>query len=65
MKITVTITKEERAKTYNLVYNDPCGEINCAEVDCENCPLQAVAESVRRAQDDFISVLNSIAIVEE
>lgn len=65
MKITTTITKEERAKTYNLVYVDPCKEINCEEVDCENCPLQAVAENVRKAQDGFISVLNSITVVEE
>lgn len=65
MKITTTITKEERTKTYNLVYNDPCGEINCAGVDCETCPLQTVAENVRKAQESFISVLNSIAVAEE
>ena len=65
MKITTTITKEELAKTYNLVYVDPCKEINCEGVDCESCPLQTVAENVRKAQDSFVSVLNSITIAEE
>lgn len=65
MKITTTITKEERAKTYNLVYVDPCKEINCTGINCESCPLQAVAENVRKAQDGFISVLNSLTIAEE
>ena len=65
MKITTTITKEERAKTYKLVYVAPCKEINCEGIDCENCPLQAVAEAMRKAQDSFISVLNSLTIAEE
>lgn len=65
MKITTTITKEERAKTYNLVYVDPCEEIVCNGVDCASCPLQAVADKVRKAQDGFISVLNSLTIAEE
>lgn len=65
MKITIAITKEERTKTYNLVYVDPCKEINCTGIDCENCPLQTVSEKVRKAQDGFISVLNSITIAEE
>ena len=65
MKITITITKEEQAKTYNLIYVDPCKEINCGGIDCEACPLQAVAENLRKAQEGFISALSSIAIVEE
>lgn len=65
MKITTTITKEERAKTYNLVYVDPCKEIHCEEIDCENCPLQAVAENLRKAQDGFLSVFASLVVTEE
>lgn len=65
MKITTTITKEERAKTYNLVYVDPCKEIDCTGIDCENCPLQATAEVLRKAQESFVSVLSSIPIAEE
>ena len=65
MKITVTITKEEREKTSNLVYVEPCKEINCSGINCENCPLQPVAENLRIAEDAFLSVLNSIAVAEE
>lgn len=65
MKITATITKEERAKTYNLIYVDPCEEIDCAGISCENCPLQSTAEVLRKAQESFVSVLNSITVAEE
>jgi hypothetical protein len=65
MKVTTTITKGERVKTYNLVYVDPCKEINCTGIDCDNCPLQTAAENVRKAQEEFISVLNSFVIAEE
>lgn len=65
MKITTTITKEEKTKTYHLVYIDPCKEINCNGIDCDDCPLQSVAESMRKAQEGFICVLNSFPVVEE
>ena len=65
MKIAITITKEERAKTYNAVYIDPCRDIECTGIDCENCPLQNVAEEMRKAQESFINVLNSFVVVEE
>lgn len=65
MKIAITITKEERVKTYNAVYIDPCRDIECAGIDCDNCPLQNVSEAVRKAQDAFIKVLNSITVVGE
>ena len=65
MKITTTITNKERADTYNLVYVDPCANINCNGVNCEQCPLQAAAERLRGAQNAFVSVLNSITVVEE
>ena len=65
MKITTTITKTERAKTYNAVYIDPCKEINCAEINCEDCPLQGASEDLRRAQEAFVNILNSFAVVGE
>lgn len=65
MKITTTITKEERAKTYNLVYIDPCKEIDCTGIRCENCPLQSTVEVLHRAQESFVSVLDSLTIAEE
>ena len=65
MKIAVTITKEERAKTYNAVFIDPCRDIECREIDCESCPLQKAAEEMRKAQETFINILNSFVEVEE
>ena len=65
MKIAITITKEERTKTYNAVYIDPCRDIECVGIDCDECPLQSAAEDVRKAQETFINILNSFKVVEE
>ena len=65
MKITTTITKEERAKTYNAVFIDPCKHIKCTEIDCAECPLQGSAEELRKAQETFVNILNSFVVVEE
>lgn len=65
MKITTTITKEERARTYNAVLNDPCKDIDCAEIDCETCPLHSAAIKMRKAQERFIDILDSMVVIEE
>ena len=62
MKIATTITKEERAKTYNAVYIDPCRDIECTGIDCDDCPLQKAAEELRKAQETFINILNSFVV---
>ena len=64
MKINITITKTELRNTKNIVYVDPCTHIECAGVDCNNCPLQVAAEECRKAQDKFINILNSFSVEE-
>ena len=64
MKIAITITKEERVKTYNAVYTDPCKDIECVGIDCEDCPLNNAATEVRKAQEAFVNILNSFTVVE-
>ena len=62
MKITTIITTEERDKTFQGIMFDPCTYIQCGEIDCDACPLHAVAEALRRAQEDYAKVLNKITI---
>lgn len=59
----ITITKKEYEKTKNLVYVDPCAEIECGGIDCSHCPLQATAHELREAQDEFFKVLDAIEIM--
>ena len=65
MKITVTMTKEEKDNTTNAMWVDPCKHIRCGSIDCETCPLQAQAEKLREAQHDFLEGLRAIAVEEE
>ena len=60
MKISVTLTKEEKNKTQELIFVDPCTHINCGIIDCDNCPLHEVAVALRKAQESFSKVLQSI-----
>lgn len=64
MKITTTITKEERDNTVNAIWVDPCEHIKCGSIDCENCPLQRLAEKLRTAQEDFLKVFETLTIKE-
>lgn len=60
MKISVTISKEEKNETENVILKDPCAHIECGEIDCETCPLHKSAVALRKAQDDFMNTLYSI-----
>lgn len=62
MKITATITAEERKKTLENILFDPCIHIKCGELDCDACPLQGVSEALRRAQEDYVRVMDHITI---
>lgn len=62
MKITTTITAEEKNKTLEIVMFDPCTHILCGEIDCDECPLQAVGEALRRAQEDYARVIEKIVV---
>ena len=56
----IIITEKEVENTKEIILHDPCEHIMCADFDCDHCPLQEYAQSLRRAQDKFIDVLNSI-----
>ena len=62
MKITATITEEERVKTLEEIMFDPCTHIKCSGVDCDACPLQGVSEALRIAQENYARVINNITI---
>ena len=64
MKINITITEAELLNTVNTVYIDPCTHIECAGIDCDNCPLQAAAEGCRKAQEKFLNILNGFSVEE-
>jgi hypothetical protein len=59
----ITITEKEYKNTKDLVYVDPCAEIECGAIDCNHCPLQATATALRKAQDEFFKVLNDMEIM--
>ena len=65
MKMTITITQEERDRTLEGIMFDPCTHILCSEMNCDSCPLQNVAEALRRAQENYARVIDKIAIEDE
>lgn len=60
MKVSVTITKEEKNRAESAIMIDPCMHIECCEIDCNSCPLREAAEELRKAQDNFNKILQSI-----
>lgn len=62
MKMTITITKEERDKTLNDIMFDPCFHMLCSGIHCDSCPLQTVTEALRRAQENYARTINEIPI---
>ena len=62
MQITITITKEERDNTENIIMADPCAHIQCGQIDCEDCPLRENARALREEQERFMKVLNEIEV---
>ena len=65
MKIQITLTKAEKEETLDIVTFDPCAAIHCRKIDCDECPLQCVAEDVRRAGVAFANVLDKIAVEDD
>lgn len=59
----ITITKKEYENTKSSVYVGPCAEIKCEAIDCNHCPLQETATALRKAQDEFFKVLDSMEIM--
>ena len=62
MRITTTLTAKEKNKTLEGVMFDPCTHIQCSEIDCDECPLQAAGEALRRAQEEYARVLDKIVV---
>ena len=60
MKVSITITKKEKNSTEDLVLKDPCSCIECGNIDCDVCPLHEVAVELRKAQEKFSKILQSI-----
>ena len=59
----ITITEKERKNTIDLIFVDPCTEIECGAIDCNHCPLQSTAANLREAQEQFRKVLDSMEIM--
>lgn len=64
MVITTTITLKEKKETIDRLDVDPCSRIECANIDCETCPLREAAEAVRKAQNTFLRLLDEFEIEE-
>lgn len=62
MVITTTITLKEKKETIDRIDVDPCSRIECANIDCEACPLREPAEALRKAQNTFIRSLDEIDV---
>lgn len=61
MVITTTITLKEKKETIDRIDVDPCSRIECANIDCEACPLRETA-ALREAQNTFIRSLDEIDV---
>ena len=59
----ITISELERKNSVDLIYVDPCAEIDCGNIDCNHCPLQETAHELRQAQENFCKVLNALEIM--
>lgn len=62
MKIAVTMTKEEKKRVLDQILFDPCEHINCADVNCNQCPLHEAVVRMREAIDNLDNVIDSIPI---
>ena len=62
MKITTTITLKEKVETTNGLDIDPCSRIECANIDCEACPLREAAEALRKAQIAFLRLIDEFEV---
>ena len=62
MKIAVTMTKEEKKKVLDQILFDPCEHINCADVNCNQCPWHEAVVRMREAIDNLDSVIDAIPI---
>ena len=60
MKIAIIFTEKEVKDTEDNIMRDPCEHIECADLDCDNCPLREYVRNLRKAQEQFIDVLNSM-----
>ena len=62
MRITTTITLKEKVETINGLDVDPCSRIECANIDCETCPLREAAEALRKAQNAFLRLIDECEV---
>lgn len=62
MKISITMTKEEKKKVLDQILFDPCEHINCADVNCNQCPLHEAVVRMREAIDNLDNVIDCIPI---
>lgn len=62
MKISVTMTKEEKKKVLDQILFDPCEHINCGDFNCNQCPLHEAVVRMREAIDNLDNVIDCIPI---
>jgi hypothetical protein len=65
MKITTTITREELTRTEKIMSFDPCSEIKCGSLDCEDCPLHKSAAAFNEARWEILNILRSLSVTED
>lgn len=65
MKIVATISKEELTRTEKGLSFDPCKEIRCGSLDCENCPLRKSATALNEAREEFLNALHKLSVTED
>ena len=56
----IVITEKECKETKENILVDPCACIECGALDCNFCPLHETACELRKAQNNFIKIINSI-----
>ena len=60
MKIAITMTKGEKNRILDQVLFDPCEQVECKNIECEQCPLHSAVVSLRKAMDKFDEVVTAI-----
>lgn len=56
----IVLTKEEIKEVNENIWVDPCAFIECGDISCDHCPLHEAAVEFRRAQENFVKLVNKL-----
>lgn len=62
-KIILTKTEKENITKYLDI--DPCGNFECREIDCGDCPFRKIVEELENVRSNFRAIIDKETMVGE